>query len=73
MTLNEKDYLTINEVSEYLSLGKTSARKFMKQIGAERKIGRLSRYDRKVITDYINTHNGIESGVNEHEKNSVTV
>lgn len=47
--MNEKRLLDANEVCVYLSLGRNRGIEFAKSVGAERKIGRRSLYDKKVI------------------------
>ena len=59
MTLNEKDYLTVNEAAEYLGIGLSSARKYLKLIGAERRIGKSCRYDRRAIKAYLDEKGSI--------------
>lgn len=45
-----KRLLNIDEACKYIGLGKTFARKYLKEIGAERKIGRKRvLFDRAVI------------------------
>ena len=47
--ISEKRLLDANEVCMYLSLGRNRGIEFAKSIGAERKIGRRSLYDKAVI------------------------
>lgn len=47
--MSEKRLLDANEVCMYLSLGRNRGIEFAKSIGAERKIGRRSLYDKAVI------------------------
>lgn len=50
--VNEKRLLDVNEVCMYLSLGRNRGVEFARSIGAERKIGRRSLYDKVVIDRY---------------------
>ena len=50
--VNEKRLLDANEVCMYLSLGRNRGVEFARSIGAERKIGRRSLYDKVVIDRY---------------------
>ncbi len=50
--MGEKRLLDANEVCMYLSLGRNRGVEFAKSVGAERKIGRRSLYD-KVIIDKV--------------------
>ena len=46
---SDKRLLDANEVCHYLSLGRNKGIEFAKSVGAERKIGRRSLYDKLVI------------------------
>lgn len=48
-TTKEKRLFSIDELAEYLSIGKTRAAHFGKDAGAQRNIGRRVLYDRKLI------------------------
>ena len=50
--VSEKRLLDANEVCMYLSLGLNRGVEFARSIGAERKIGRRSLYDKVVIDRY---------------------
>ncbi|MCI6093250.1 polyprenyl synthetase solanesyl diphosphate synthase [bacterium] len=50
--VSEKRLLDANEVCMYLSLGRNRGVEFARSIGAERKIGRRSLYDKVVIDRY---------------------
>ena len=50
--VNEKLLLDANEMCMYLSLGRNRGVEFARSIGAERKIGRRSLYDKAVIDRY---------------------
>lgn len=50
--VNEKRLLDVNEVCMYLNLGRNRGVEFARSIGAERKIGRRSLYDKVVIDRY---------------------
>ena len=50
--VSEKRVLDANEVCMYLSLGRNRGVEFARSIGAERKIGRRSLYDKVVIDRY---------------------
>ena len=50
--VSEKRLLDANEVCMYLSLGRNHGVEFARSIGAERKIGRRSLYDKVVIDRY---------------------
>ena len=45
----EKRYLNVKEAAEYMNCCQNTARKFCKAWGALVKVGRLSRYDLRVI------------------------
>lgn len=49
----EQRYLDIEECKQYLHLGESKCRSFMKEIGAERKIGKRCVYDRLIIDSYL--------------------
>lgn len=51
--VSEKRLLDANEVCMYLSLGRNRGIEFARAIGAERKIGRRSLYDKVVIDRYL--------------------
>ena len=51
--VSEKRLLDANEVCMYLSLGRNRGVEFARSIGAERKIGRRSLYDKVVIDRYL--------------------
>ena len=50
--VSEKRLLDANEVCMYLSIGRNRGVEFARSIGAERKIGRRSLYDKVVIDRY---------------------
>ena len=50
--VSEMRLLDANEVCMYLSLGRNRGVEFARSIGAERKIGRRSLYDKVVIDRY---------------------
>ena len=50
--VSEKRLLDANEGCMYLSLGRNRGVEFARSIGAERKIGRRSLYDKVVIDRY---------------------
>lgn len=50
--VSEKRLIDANEVCMYLSLGRNRGVEFARSIGAERKIGRRSLYDKVVIDRY---------------------
>lgn len=52
-TMGEKRLLDANEVCVYLSLGRNRGVEFARDIGAERKIGRRSLYDKVIIDRYL--------------------
>ena len=45
----EKRLFTMKELMEYTGLGESKAREWAREIGAARKIGRRTVYDRKII------------------------
>ncbi len=45
--------LTIEGACNYINMGETSARKWLKDIGAARHFGRSIRYDRNVIDEVL--------------------
>lgn len=47
------DLVTIKQCSELLNLGNGTIRTIAKQAGAERRIGRSYRINRKILLDYI--------------------
>lgn len=49
----EKRLLDVNELCTYLSLGQNRGVEFARSIGAERKIGRRSLYDKVTIDRYL--------------------
>ena len=51
--VSEKRLIDANEVCMYLSLGRNRGVEFARSIGAERKIGRRSLYDKAVIDRYL--------------------
>ncbi|MDY4193338.1 polyprenyl synthetase solanesyl diphosphate synthase [Bariatricus sp. HCP28S3_E4] len=51
--VSEKRLIDANEVCMYLSLGRNRGVEFARSIGAERKIGRRSLYDKVVIDRYL--------------------
>lgn len=51
--VSEKRLLDATEVCMYLSLGRNRGVEFARSIGAERKIGRRSLYDKVVIDRYL--------------------
>ena len=51
--VSEKRLIDANEVCMYLSLGRNRGVEFARSIGAERKIGRRSVYDKVVIDRYL--------------------
>ena len=51
--VSEKRLINANEVCMYLSLGRNRGVEFARSIGAERKIGRRSLYDKVVIDRYL--------------------
>ena len=55
----ENRFMTLNECAKYLKVGISSTRKYMKEIGAEKRIGKRVVYDRKVIDKYFDNENGI--------------
>lgn len=56
--LNEKRFLNIKEVCIYIGLGRTKAREYMNEIGATRKIGSRSLYDKVVIDEVLGSKGG---------------
>jgi len=53
----EQRMLSINEASVYLGIGRSTAIQFLQEIGAKRKIGKRSLYDKNVIDEYLNNKN----------------
>lgn len=51
---NGKSLLSINELQQYIGLGKNRAFEFGKRVGALKKIGRRSLYDKSVIDRALN-------------------
>ena len=52
-TVTEKKLISIDELRDYLSIGRSNALKIGKESGALRKIGKRALYDREVIDRYI--------------------
>lgn len=48
-----KRLLSINEATVYLGIGRSSALSYLDEIGAKRKIGRRTLYDKQVIDNAI--------------------
>lgn len=48
-TGNEKRMLSIGELADYISMGRTYAARFGREAGARRQIGRRVLYDKKAI------------------------
>ena len=48
-----KRLLSINEATVYLGIGRSSALSYLDKIGAKRKIGRRTLYDKQVIDNAI--------------------
>ena len=46
-------FLTLEQTSKLLNLGRTKAREIVKEAGAERKIGRCYRVNKTILLDYI--------------------
>ncbi len=53
--LKEKRLLNINEVSIYIGLGESSARRYMDEIGAVKKFGRRVLFDKTIIDSALNS------------------
>lgn len=51
----EKRLVSAQEGADYVSMGTSFFRQWAKEIGAEKRIGRLVRYDRKIIDNAIST------------------
>lgn len=51
--MGEKRLMDISEMCSYLSLGRNRGVEFARSIGAERKIGRRSLYDKVTIDRYL--------------------
>ncbi len=49
----QKRLFSIEEAVTYLGLGKSSARKFLDEIGAKHQIGRRVLYDKQAIDNYL--------------------
>lgn len=49
-----KRLLSISEATVYLGIGRNSALKFLDEIGAKRKIGRRTLYDKVIIDNHFN-------------------
>ncbi len=54
-SIQDKRLLDANEVCIYLNLGRNKGIQVAKEIGAERKIGRRSLFDRVVIDKYFDS------------------
>lgn len=52
-TIEEKRLLNIQEVSTYIGIGQTQARRYMEEIGAVRRFGRRVLFDKVVIDSAI--------------------
>lgn len=49
-----KRLISINEAMVYLGIGKSSALKYLEDIGAKKKIGRRTLYDKVIIDQHLN-------------------
>jgi hypothetical protein len=47
----QKRLLSITEATVYLGIGRSSALKYLEEIGAKRKIGRRTLYDKTIIDE----------------------
>ena len=52
---NEKRLVSAQEGADYVSMGLNSFRQWAKEIGAEKRLGRLVRYDRQIIDDAVSS------------------
>ncbi len=74
----EKRLLSIEEGCAYLGVGKNKAAQILKEINAQVKIGKCTRYDKKIIDRYIDSltlHNNThcESGMMVYNNDGETV
>ena len=58
-TATKERYLSAKECAEFLNIGISTARKFAKEIGAEKKIGTRCVYDKKAIEAYLDENNTV--------------
>ncbi len=65
----EKRFMTITEVMNYLTLGKNKADSFCEVIGAKRKIGKRSLYDRQRIDNYFDGEDMIYIPIDNNKNN----
>ena len=52
---HEKRMLSIDECCDYMGLGKTKVMEITRSIGAVKKIGSRSLYDKRIIDTYLDT------------------
>lgn len=53
--VSEKRLVSAQEGADYVSMGTASFRQWAKEIGAEKRLGRLVRYDRRIIDDAVSS------------------
>lgn len=61
----QKRLLSITEATVYLGIGRSSALKYLAEIGAKRKIGRRALYDKAVIDENLSKPPNGEVNTNE--------
>lgn len=54
----ETRYFNVNDCADYLCVSPQFARKFCKEIGAERRIGKRYIYDKQTIDSYLESQKG---------------
>jgi len=67
-----KRFMTIQECADYLNIGISSTRKYMKEIGAEKRIGKRCLYDRNVIDRYFDNEDRIGQATEAEHAETVT-
>lgn len=65
-----KRLLSINEATVYLGIGRSTALSYLEEIGAKRKIGRRTLYDKQVIDNALSEQSQLKSNNNEKEEKS---
>lgn len=61
----QKRLLSITEATVYLGIGRSTALKYLERIGAKRKIGRRTLYDKAVIDENLSKPPNSEVNTNE--------
>ena len=65
-----KRLLSITEATVYLGVGRSTALSYLEEIGAKRKIGRRTLYDKQVIDNALSEQSKPNQSNNEKEEKS---